>query len=148
MNRMIVALTLVLLAIVPGNTSEREVVRKLTCQSDEMAWLSTQLFFGRSISPKHEGGPAGHVSDDQWRDFRKEHITPRFPDGYTLINGKGHWMDGKTGRQSAEDSKILILLHTPDETSENKIQEIRNAYKKAFDQQSVLRSVSATCIQF
>lgn len=148
MKRMIVALTLILLTIGPGNTSEPEVARKLTCQSDEMAWLSTHLFFGRSISPKHEGEPAGHVSDDQWSDFRKKHITPRFPDGYTLINGKGHWMDNETGRQFAEDSKILILLHTPDEASENKILEIRNAYKEAFDQQSVLRSVSATCIQF
>lgn len=148
MNRIFVALTLVLLTVDPGYTSESVAARKLTCQSDEMAWVSTHLFFGRSISPKHEGEPAGHVSDDQWSAFRKKHITPRFPNGYTLINGKGHWMDDKTGRQFAEDSKILILLHEPDEASENKILEIRNAYKEAFDQQSVLRSVSATCIQF
>ncbi len=45
--------------------------------------LVAQLLFGRSL---HGGG---EVTDDQWRAFLADSVTPRFPDGLTVLDGAG-----------------------------------------------------------
>src|SRR6185312_9581114 len=45
------------------------------------------LYFGRSVAGRAE------VSDQEWRDFREQVITPALPDGYTVVNGQGAWMN-------------------------------------------------------
>lgn len=124
----------------------RDLPNALVCQSDEEAWLSTTLFFGRSIS--RPGGEDGEVSDEQWNSFRDLHITPRLADGYTLIDGNGHWKKSDTGALKQEKTKILIVVHPRDPHFQKKLSEIMESYKTTFSQQSVLRSVSSACIKF
>jgi len=124
----------------------RDLPNGLVCQSDEEAWLSTTLFFGRSIS--NPGAEDGEVSDQQWSSFRDQHITPRLADGYTLIDGSGHWRKSDTGALKQEKTKILIVVHPRETAFQNKLSEIAEAYKTTFSQQSVLRSVSSACIKF
>lgn len=34
------------------------------------------------------------VSDEDWRAFLAAEVTPRFPDGLTVIDAAGQWRDG------------------------------------------------------
>ena len=97
-------------------------------------YFRTELYFGRSI----RGG--GKVSDEQWKQFLADEVTPRFPDGFTVLSGYGQYRT-KDGVVTSEPSEVVIFLY-PAKTknaSRVKIDEIRTAYVKKFDQESVLR---------
>lgn len=97
-------------------------------------FIRTELFFGTDRA----GGP--DVTEQEWQQFLDEEITPRFPDGLTVLTGYGQFRDA-SGNTIQERSFLLILLY-PVETrksSSAKIEQIREAYKTAFQQQSVLR---------
>lgn len=97
-------------------------------------YIRTELYFGLT---KPDGST---LTDAEWSNFVDEIITPRFPDGFTLVDGKGQWRN-KEGRIAKENSKIFIVVY-PRKTrgaTAKKIEEIRTEYKKRFDQESVLR---------
>ncbi|MEP6849836.1 MAG: DUF3574 domain-containing protein [Acidobacteriota bacterium] len=94
----------------------------------------TELYFGRSI----KGGDV--VSEEQWRQFLATEVTPRFPDGFTVLEGYGQYRD-KSGKITSEPSTVIVFLYpaASKKNSRAKIDEIRAAYVKKFDQESVLR---------
>ncbi len=105
-------------------------------------WSRTELFFG---SQKLDGSP---VSEEEFSQFVNIEVTPRFPDGLTLLTGYGQFKNS-SGIIIREKSFVLILFYpaqTPD--ANKKIQEIREGYKKAYFQESVLRADSYSIISF
>jgi hypothetical protein len=98
-------------------------------------FIESRLFFGTA---RPDGGPA--VSDRQFTAFVDKEVTPDFPDGLTVQNGRGQWRDVH-GTIEKERSYELILLYpeTVAKASDRKIEEIRRAYEKAFGQESVGR---------
>lgn len=105
-------------------------------------WVRTELFFGRS---KPDGST---VSSQEWQMFLDQKVTPRFPDGLTVLMGMGQFRDD-SGTILAEDSVLVILLYPlPGRDSSQKIEQIRKDYKEAFQQQSVLRVDRFTCVSF
>jgi hypothetical protein len=105
-------------------------------------WARTELFFGTSR-------PDGNVvSDDKFKRFLDQEVTPRFPDGLTLLTGQGQFRNSN-GVIIQEKSKVLILLYPLDDTeASNRIEAIRSAYKVAFQQESVLRVDSRAGVSF
>ena len=105
-------------------------------------WRRTELYFG---SQKAQGDA---VTEAEFEQFVDDEVTPRFPDGLTLLTGYGQF------RNSAnliieEQSFVLILLYPHEDTEANReIEEIRTAYKAAFDQESVLRVDSRERVSF
>jgi hypothetical protein len=97
------------------------------------AYQRTELFFGLD---KPTGGA---VTSEEWEKFVADVVTPRFPEGFTVDDALGQYLDGKT--LVREKSKQLILIYPRKfrTSAGRKIEEIRNAYIKAFDQKSVLR---------
>lgn len=97
-------------------------------------FFQTELYFGRS---KPDGSI---VTDDEWKSFLAEVVTPKFPDGFTNLSGRGQYRD-KNGKIVSEPSEVLIVLYPSrsKNISRSKIEEIRAAYVKRFDQESVLR---------
>jgi hypothetical protein len=97
-------------------------------------FLRTELFFGMN---KQDGSV---VTEDDWNRFLEETVTPRFPDGFTVLAGLGQFRDSK-GQVIKENSRVLVLLYPlrARKSNNRKIEQIRIAYKKAFQQQSVLR---------
>ena len=93
--------------------------------------IRSELLFGRS---RPDGST---ISDAQWRAFVDDHVTPRFPDGLTIVDASGQYRT-RSGELVREASKIVILLHGPDAKSRAAIEEIRALYRKLFDQESVL----------
>jgi Protein of unknown function (DUF3574) len=98
-------------------------------------WVRTELFFGLS----RPDGPA--ISDAEWETFLDAEITPRFPDGLTVISGDGQWQS-ETGQIVEEQSKIVVLLYPSGAIDESnaEIEAIRAAYEQRFHQESVLRA--------
>jgi hypothetical protein len=101
----------------------------------------TELFFGLR---KQNGSEVNHA---EFQRFLDREVTPRFPDGFTIISGGGQFKDER-GTILQERSKLLILLYPSAATSNQQIERIRTAYIKAFQQQSVLRADNLSCAAF
>jgi hypothetical protein len=107
----------------------------LGCTGGAEPFLRTELFFG---SNKPDGSV---VTEAQFQAFLNDVITPRFPDGLTLLTGLGQFR-GSSGVIQRERSMVLILLYprqTARESSAN-IEQIRAKYEQQFEQESVLRA--------
>jgi hypothetical protein len=104
-------------------------------ETDEQPWVRTELFFGTS---KPDGTA---VTEAEWKGFLDAEITPRFPDGLTVLTGLGQWQE-EDNDIVQERSMILILLYPREFAHESgaKIEAIRAAYELQFKQESVLRS--------
>jgi hypothetical protein len=77
------------------------------------------------------------ISEVEWIAFVDEHVTPRFPDGLTVVDARGQYRT-RAGQIVREPSKLLIVLHDGSSRSRAALEEIRTAYKRLFDQESVL----------
>lgn len=106
------------------------------------AFVRTELFFGTDK-------PGPDVTDRQFRQFVNDEVTPRFPDGLTVLSGQGQFRDA-TGETIREGAKLLVLLYPVDSapSSSAAIEEIRDAYEDQFQQQSVLRADSRDRVSF
>lgn len=96
------------------------------------AYVRDELYFGRSQPGGRE------VTEEQWQQFVDKEITPRFPDGLTVLDAYGQFLNS-AGILARENSKVLILLYVSTPEREGSIQEIIDAYKSKFQQESVLR---------
>jgi Protein of unknown function (DUF3574) len=117
-------------------------VSPLTCSTGASAQLKAELLFGRNI-----GNRLG-VSEDDFRRFLAAEVTPRFPDGLTVIDGRGQYRDGTTGRIVREPSKILVLIIRDEQAEREKLSAIAEAYKTRFRQQSVGTVIRPVCASF
>ena len=99
-----------------------------------------QLFFGRST------GAAPSVSEDAFRRFVDEEITPRFPDGLTVLEGGGQWR-GAENQLIREASKVVLIV-LPKRGDRAKLNQVREAYKKRFAQESVMLVTQQSCVSF
>ncbi|MEU8959308.1 DUF3574 domain-containing protein [Streptomyces sp. NPDC048518] len=107
-------------------------------------FTETRLFFG---TERPDGGPA--VTDKQFLRFIDRQVTPDFPDGLTVQDGRGQWRDSN-GKIERERSYELILLYptTEGRKRDAQIEEIRGDYQKAFKQDSVARLDERTRADF
>jgi len=88
------------------------------------------------------------ISEEEWAAFVAAEITPRFPDGLTILTGYGQWRDAR-GTIVKETSRLLLIWYAPAADSDNRIEAIRAAYKARFGQESVLRADGApACVSF
>jgi hypothetical protein len=86
------------------------------------------------------------VTEAEWQAFVDSVVTPRFPDGLTVLTGYGQYQP-EAGPLVREPSKVLILIHRGGPDAERRIREIAAIYCRRFQQESVMRvrdSVSST----
>ena len=96
-----------------------------------------ELFFGLSRAS------GADIAAAQFDASLAEVVTPRFPDGLTVLDAAGQWR-GARGIIEHEHSKLLVLLYAPTDATAQSIEEIRSEYKRRFRQESVMRvSLSA-----
>lgn len=130
----IAAIALAACADVEVSTSE--------CEDGGELWTEYRLFMGRGA------GGVEVVSDDDWEAFLADTITPRFPDGLSVMDvaGQGSTSDGSVERERTK--LLLILAPLDDDTALNRMNEIGAEYKQRFSQNSVLRVVTEACVAF
>lgn len=135
------AATLALAAMLGGCNVELLREHPLGCRSDEQRLVRDTLYFGAAI-------PGGGVVDAAaWQHFEREVLTPAFPQGFSVIDARGSWR-GADGAASAEDSRIVVIVHPDDAPSAAAVREFSQRYREMFHQESVLRERSAVCAQF
>ncbi len=103
--------------------------------------ITAQLLFGRSMP----GG--GAVDAASWADFLARSVTLRFPDGLTVLEGRGQWRD-PAGRITAEPSTVVEIVAPDTPETQIRLAAIRDEYKVRFHQQSVGLIVNAACAAF
>ena len=109
------------------------------CAPGLQRMAQAQLFFGRNIMGR------GMVSDDEWRRFLDEEVTPRFPAGFSVADIDGQYRNAGGGIVRERSKQLLIVGPGGDET---KLNAIRDAYKRRFNQESVLLVESPVCAVF
>lgn len=104
--------------------------------------LRVELFFGRDVR--------GHqiVGDRQWARFLAHELTPRFPDGLTVIDGRGQWHNGEDGAIAREHTKIVVIVTADADRLRARIAAVVDAYKLHFDQKSVGVTIQPVCARF
>src|SRR4051794_16278107 len=74
-----------------------------SCPPGQQRLRTAQLFFGRDV----EGKP--DVSDAAFAKFVDEEMTPRFPDGLTILDGGSQWR-GPENKLIRESAKIVLIV--------------------------------------
>jgi hypothetical protein len=77
------------------------------------------------------------VTEPEWATFLAEVVTPRFPDGLTVLDAYGQYRDDSAVR--AERTRVLVLVHAGSSTNDAAIHAIVEEYERRFAQRSVLR---------
>lgn len=104
--------------------------------------MLAQLYFGRAM-------PGGQSIDDAaWRDFLARSVTPRFPDGLTVLDGYGQWRRRSTGEIGREPSTVVVIATDSGSETAAKLESIRAEYRQHFAQESVGLVTSQACASF
>ena len=112
------------------------------CAPPAESMVSAEVVFGRKIGD-HIG-----VSESDFAAFLAREVTPRFPDGLTVIDARGQWRDTERGTVVREPSKLLHLTFRDEAVKRENLSAIVDAYKRQFRQQSVLVSLRTSCVTF
>jgi hypothetical protein len=87
------------------------------------------------------------VSEQAWDGFLASVVTPRFPDGLTVLSGYGQYQGAGATAIVREPAKVLLLVHAATAQHEQAIAEIIAGYRRAFDQEAVLHLTSPACMR-
>ena len=111
------------------------------CPDGSESWVEYRVFMGRSA------GGVEVVDDEAWKDFLADVVTPRFPDGLTVLDASGQWRNSD-GTIERERSKVLLIMAPPEADGLPLINEISDEYKRQFSQEAVLQAVTDACVNF
>jgi hypothetical protein len=112
-----------------------------SCPQGQQRLRTAQLFFGRDVDGKPDVGDAAFAK------FVDEEMTPRFPDGLTVLDGGSQWR-GPENKLIREAAKIVLIVLPGDGKVAPRLEAVRNAYKTRFKRNSVLLVTQAACVSF
>ena len=138
-----IALALAVVAFVAGGVAARLIAapsRRRVAPAPRASRVS-------SCCSAQRARTAARSARSEWRAFLDTEVTPRFPDGLTVLTGYGQWRS-EAGRIAKEASRVLVIWYQPGADSEAKIEAIRSAYKARFGQESVMRVDGTSCVSF
>jgi hypothetical protein len=108
------------------------------CGVSSAPQLRTTLYFGLAR-------PKGAVTELEWQIFLRDEVTKRFPDGLTVWEAEGQWRT-PAGSIDTEQSKVLLLVHADTAAARQSVLAVIKAYRKTFEQQSVLWESALVCV--
>ena len=107
-------------------------------------WVDTRLYFGL--------GPVDHpelgVSEAEWRNFLDREVTPRFPDGLSVLDVYGQWQGRSQIAPERLRSKLLTIDYPDTPENRAKVDAIRAAWKQKTGDQSVMRVTEPADVSF
>jgi hypothetical protein len=109
-------------------------------------WVRTELYFALGGWEETALSTKAELS---WAEFLDAEVTPRFPDGLSVVDVYGQWRSGKAGSPlQRERSRLLVIVHPATAEASAKIEAIRNAWKQRAGEQSVLRVSQPSEVSF
>ena len=100
---------------------------------------TAELLFGRVADG------ATSVSEQEFRRFISREVSPRFPDGLTVVNANGRWTPPTGAEVGRQPKLVMIVLHGAAD-DQAKLAAIRAAYLAQYHQQSVLLPTGPGCV--
>jgi Protein of unknown function (DUF3574) len=137
--RTVGAAGVLLISLAPTGSAQAQ---SLECRGAQKPQQVAELLFGRKM------GAQGFVGEGAWRRFVAREITTRFPDGLTILEGRGQWRDPGTKRIVREPSSVVLIAMPGHPEDHDRLNEIAEVYKKQFRQQSVGIIVRPACVSF
>jgi hypothetical protein len=107
-------------------------------------WVDTKLYFG--LGPAEDASKG--VSEAAWREFLDKEVTPRFPDGLSVIDVYGQWLSKGAATPERLRSKLLVIDYPDNQENRDKIAAIRGAWKQKTGDQSVLMVTEPADVSF
>jgi hypothetical protein len=107
-------------------------------------WVDTKLYFG--LGPADQ--PSKRIDDAAWRGFLDREVTPRFPDGLSVISVYGQWQGPHEAAPERLRSKLLVIDYVDDPENRARIEAIRQAWKNLTGDRSVLRVTQPADVSF
>jgi Protein of unknown function (DUF3574) len=114
----------------------------IECRGAHKPQQVAELLFGRKV------GDRIAVSEAKWAGFVDREITPRFPDGLTVFNTAGQWRDQARNRIIREPSKLVMIVLPGKDDDLERLNQVAEAYKRQFRQQSVGVILRPACVAF
>lgn len=103
--------------------------------------VETMLFLGMAR-------PDGEVSEAEFVRFIEAEVTPRWKEGYTILQARGLWYSQQRNVTESEPSRVLVRFHDGGQAASSDIEAIRAAYIRNFTQDAVLRTDRPACADF
>jgi hypothetical protein len=100
------------------------------------------LFFGEAIPGRDD------LTDQEWLGFLGSTISANLPNGYTVFDAAGGWMNPKTRTTVKERTKVLLVALPEGPESLAAVNRIRSDYQVRFHQQLVGMTVEPACGTF
>ena len=102
---------------------------KSACPAGQAELRTAQLFLNARAPPR--------VSETELRKFVDAEVTPRFPDGVTVVDGGGQWKGGEN-RMIREAAKVILIVLPAKGDPVAQVEAVRSAYRNRFKQDSVV----------
>ena len=98
-----------------------------------------RLFFGLADS-------AGKtVTEDEWKHFLADTITPRFQAGLTILEGRGQWLEPSGNLQREPVKVVMGAVASDTDESMRLVDEISAEFQARFKQDPVFRMWNSAC---
>ncbi|AMY06934.1 hypothetical protein LuPra_00098 [Luteitalea pratensis] len=110
----------------------------MECGASSTPQARTTLYFGLAR-------PKGAVTELEWQIFLRDEVTARFPQGLTVWEAEGQWKSA-AGNIDHEQSKVLLLVHPDTAAARMSVMAVIEAYRKTFEQESVLWDSARVCV--
>jgi hypothetical protein len=109
-----------------------------SCPAPLKPALEVDLYFGRETDKGRE------VSEADWATFLAQEVTPRFPDGLSVLDVAGQSRE-PSGRITRERTKLLVVVVFDAPAHQSKVQAIVDAYSRRYGQHGVFRTEHPVC---
>lgn len=140
----LIALQLAACATAPAPSASATLQGDAAHPSQTQGWVDTKLYFG--LGPADQ--PSQGISETAWRDFLDKEVTPRFPDGLSVLDVYGQWQGKQERKPERLHSKLLVIDYPDTPENRGKIEAIRAAWKQRTGDQSVLRVTQSADVSF
>jgi hypothetical protein len=100
------------------------------------------LFLGEAIQGRDD------LTDMEWKSFLDDTVTVNLPNGYTVFDANGGWMNPITHKSIKEATKVLLVALPEAPETLTAIDRIRTTYQIRFHQQVVGMTVQHACGSF
>ena len=100
------------------------------------------LFLGKSIPGREE------LNDREWQVFLDTTVTANLPNGYTVLDANGGWMNPHTHQTVKENTKVVLVALPAVPDSLAAVNRVRAAYQVQYHQQLVGMTVERACGEF
>jgi hypothetical protein len=85
------------------------------------------------------------VSEADFAHFLDEEVRPRFPDGLTIVDAQGRWTP-PAGSPVHGPSKLVMVVLRGQSDDQARLEAVRAAYKRRYDQEALLVATRSACV--